>query len=132
SIASARSRGSARPAAISLPRSAALRPEMSVMRAPSLSPAATVAASRRMDNPGRRVFTAAMMDESDILIVGGGLNGPALALALAGAGLRVTVVDAQPAGQRGREGFDGRAYALALASVRLLTALGVWGRVADK
>ncbi|MBL9063479.1 FAD-dependent monooxygenase [Tabrizicola sp.] len=70
--------------------------------------------------------------DTDILIAGGGLNGPALALALAQGGFRVTVVDARPARSRAEAGFDGRAYALAIASVRLLTAIGVWQRVADK
>ena len=70
--------------------------------------------------------------DTDILIAGGGLNGPALALALAQGGLRVTVVDARPARARAEAGFDGRAYALAIASVRLLTAIGVWPKVADQ
>lgn len=70
--------------------------------------------------------------DTDILIAGGGLNGPALALALAQGGFRVTVVDARPARTRAEAGFDGRAYALAIASVRLLTAIGVWPGVADK
>ena len=70
--------------------------------------------------------------DTDILIAGGGLNGPALALALAQGGFRVTVVDARPARARAEAGFDGRAYALAIASVRLLTAIGVWSKVADK
>jgi len=73
-----------------------------------------------------------MTEKSDILIVGGGLNGPALALALAQGGLRVTVIDARPAPDRAARGFDGRAYALAIASKRLLTVLGVWPRVADR
>lgn len=70
--------------------------------------------------------------ENDVLIVGGGLNGPALALALAQGGLSVTVVDARPAPARAEAGFDGRAYALAIASKRLLSVIGVWGRLADK
>ena len=70
------------------------------------------------------------MERTDVIIAGGGLNGPALALALAGAGLRVTVIDAQPARARAEVAFDGRAYALAIASVRLLRAIGVWDRVA--
>ncbi|MCU0826759.1 MAG: UbiH/UbiF/VisC/COQ6 family ubiquinone biosynthesis hydroxylase [Tabrizicola sp.] len=70
--------------------------------------------------------------DTDIVIAGGGLNGPALALALAQGGFRVTVVDARPAPDRAEAGFDGRAYALAIASVRLLTAIGVWGAVRDK
>jgi 2-octaprenyl-6-methoxyphenol hydroxylase len=73
-----------------------------------------------------------MTRNADILIAGGGLNGPALALALAQGGFRVTVVDARPAPARAEAGFDGRAYALAMASVRLLTAIGVWPRVADR
>ncbi|MBL4928183.1 FAD-dependent monooxygenase [Fuscibacter oryzae] len=70
--------------------------------------------------------------ENDVLIVGGGLNGPALALALAQGGLTVTVVDARPAPARAEAGFDGRAYALAVASKRLLSVVGVWPRLADK
>lgn len=66
----------------------------------------------------------------DIVIAGGGLNGPALALALAGCGLRVAVVDSRPAEARASDAFDGRAYALALASQRLLAALGLWGGLA--
>lgn len=73
-----------------------------------------------------------MRNASDILIVGGGLNGPALALALAQGGFRVTVVDARPAPARAEPGFDGRAYALALASVRVLSAIGVWPRLTAK
>lgn len=72
-----------------------------------------------------------MMPDTDILIAGGGLNGPALALALARGGLRVTVVDSRPAPARAEAGFDGRAYALALASKRLLMATGVWPRIAQ-
>lgn len=70
------------------------------------------------------------MLDTDILIAGGGLNGPALGIALAQAGLRVTVVDARPAPARAEAGFDGRAYALALASKRLLTVTGIWPRIA--
>jgi 2-octaprenyl-6-methoxyphenol hydroxylase len=70
--------------------------------------------------------------DADIVIAGGGLNGPALALALAQGGFRVAVVDARPAPARAEAGFDGRAYALAIASVRLLTAIGVWGALRDK
>lgn len=71
-----------------------------------------------------------MKPESDILIVGGGLNGPALALALAHGGLSVTIVDALPLATLKGADFDGRAYALALASRRMLTALDVWDQVA--
>lgn len=85
-----------------------------------------------MDNPARAAIFRRMTHDADILIVGGGLNGPALALALAQAGLSSAVIDARPAPARGEAGFDGRAYALAAASRRLLTAIGVWPRVADR
>ena len=62
----------------------------------------------------------------DVLIVGGGLNGPALALALASGGLSSVVIDAQPRERRAAPEFDGRAYALALSSRRMLAALGLW------
>ncbi|MEP2717724.1 FAD-dependent monooxygenase [Pseudophaeobacter sp.] len=73
-----------------------------------------------------------MKNTSDILIVGGGLNGPALALALAQTGHSVTVVDALPRGEFEDEEFDGRGYALALASQRLLGQIGVWSQVAEQ
>ncbi|TNC71809.1 FAD-dependent monooxygenase [Rubellimicrobium roseum] len=68
---------------------------------------------------------------SDTVIVGGGLAGPALALALAREGLSVTLVDARPRAT-GDQPYDGRSYALALASRRLLANLGVWARVANQ
>lgn len=81
-----------------------------------------------MDNPESHTLLRAMKFDSDILIIGGGLNGPALALA--DGGLSVTIIDALPADARGEDTFDGRGYALALASQRLLAAVGVWGDVA--
>lgn len=72
-----------------------------------------------------------MTFDHDISIVGGGLAGPALALALADAGFRVCVIDRLPNTVRQDAGFDGRAYALALSSVRLLKGIGIWPMVAD-
>lgn len=79
-----------------------------------------------MDNPERSFILQVMTGQSDIVIIGGGLNGPALALALAQTGRTVTIVDALSHAARGGSGFDGRGYALALTSQRLLDALGVW------
>ena len=53
-----------------------------------------------------------MKHDCDVLIVGGGLNGPALALALASVGMTSTVLDAMPADAAARGDFDGRAYAI--------------------
>ena len=84
-----------------------------------------------MDNPASRRILRGMKNASDILIVGGGLNGPALALALAQTGHSVTVVDSLTPDKLADEGFDGRGYALALASQRLLQQTGVWQHVGD-
>lgn len=72
-----------------------------------------------------------MAHDADVLIVGGGLNGPCLALALAQAGFSSLVLDAQSTENRGADTFDGRSYALALASTKLLDALGLWEDLAD-
>lgn len=84
-----------------------------------------------MDNPEWARILQHMEHRSDILIVGGGLNGPALALALAQTGHSATVVDALAEKVRKNAAFDGRAYALALASQRLLDAIGVWEKVEE-
>ncbi|EPX77814.1 2-octaprenyl-3-methyl-6-methoxy-1,4-benzoquinol hydroxylase [Litoreibacter arenae DSM 19593] len=70
-----------------------------------------------------------MKYDSDIAIVGGGLNGCALAIALASGGLSVTLIDSLPVDAVKEDSFDGRAYALALASKRLLDAVGIWETV---
>ncbi|WP_439104264.1 FAD-dependent monooxygenase [Celeribacter marinus] len=73
-----------------------------------------------------------MTQTSDLLIVGGGLNGPALALAAANAGLSVTIIDALPISARLSSDFDGRGYALSLGSQKLLKAIKLWDAVAPK
>lgn len=69
------------------------------------------------------------MSMTDVLIAGGGLNGMTLAHALARYGLRVTLVDPAPTA-KGDGSFDGRSYALALASQQMLAALGLWADLA--
>lgn len=71
-----------------------------------------------------------MKPDTEVLIVGGGLNGPVLALALAQGGIASVVLDAAPAETRAAPDFDGRAYAIALSSRRMLEALDVWPAVA--
>jgi 2-octaprenyl-6-methoxyphenol hydroxylase len=71
--------------------------------------------------------------DADAIVVGGGLNGPLAALALAHGGMRTVLLDARPlaefeagSGGEGGAGFDGRSYALNLGAVRMLRALGLW------
>lgn len=82
-----------------------------------------------MDKPRSRPIVSAMTHDSDILIAGGGLNGPVLALALARAGFSVTLVDAAAPLRKAGE-FDGRAYAIAAGSRRMLARLGLWAPLA--
>jgi len=84
-----------------------------------------------MDNPMQTSILPVMKNDSNILIVGGGLSGPILALALAQAGLKVTVIDTLEQKVRKNAAFDGRSYAVALTSQRLLSGTGVWDVVAD-
>lgn len=70
--------------------------------------------------------------DTDVIIAGGGLNGTALALALAGHGLRVALIDPLAEAVRADNAFDGRGYALSIGSQRLLGAIGIWPGVAAK
>ena len=72
-----------------------------------------------------------MKTDTDIAIIGGGLNGTALALALGSVGLRVTIIDASPHETRSDDAFDGRATAIAAGSRNMLRTLGVWDRLGD-
>ncbi|SHF60677.1 2-octaprenyl-6-methoxyphenol hydroxylase [Litoreibacter ascidiaceicola] len=83
-----------------------------------------------MDNPIHPAILGGMNYDCDISIVGGGLNGCALAIALASGGLSVTLIDSLAVDAVQEDSFDGRSYALALASKRLLSAVGLWDDVA--
>lgn len=61
----------------------------------------------------------------DSVIVGGGMAGLSLAIALHKAGLKVAVVDAAPLDSALTPEFDGRASALAYTSWRMLDSIGV-------
>jgi len=67
-----------------------------------------------------------MNNDTDVIIVGGGLIGSALAIALSSIGFDVTVVDRQSNKLTKSQNFDGRAYALSHASIRMLKVLGIW------
>lgn len=62
----------------------------------------------------------------DILIIGGGLTGATLMLALQGLGFSTLLVEAKPFSDRIKPDFDARSLALSPASRRILDMLGVW------
>jgi 2-octaprenyl-6-methoxyphenol hydroxylase len=66
---------------------------------------------------------------TDVLVVGGGLVGNSLALALAGGGHSVQLVEASAPAIGGPPGFDERNLALARASLDALAELGVLDRL---
>ena len=84
-----------------------------------------------MDNPLELPILSSMSIDTDIAIVGGGLNGPILALALAQAGIKSVVIDALTTKVRKNASFDGRSYAVALTSQRLLNNIGLWSNIKD-
>ena len=62
----------------------------------------------------------------DVAIVGGGMVGASLALALGGPGKRVALIEAVAADAAGQPSFDDRTTALGNGSRRIFESLGVW------
>lgn len=68
-----------------------------------------------------------MNDAAEVVIIGGGPVGAALALALSDSGLGVMLLEARPAGERAS---DPRPLALSYGSRLILERLGVWAALA--
>ncbi len=71
-----------------------------------------------------------MSEAFDIAIVGGGMVGASLAVALDGLGLRIALIEAVPHASAAQPSFDERTTALSNGSRRILETLGVWDDVA--
>ena len=69
------------------------------------------------------------LPDVDVCVIGAGPVGATLAARLASAGISTAVIDAAPLPPMEMPAFDGRAYAIALTSKRLLEAAGVWERL---
>ncbi|MDF1583226.1 MAG: 2-octaprenyl-6-methoxyphenyl hydroxylase [Methyloprofundus sp.] len=67
-----------------------------------------------------------MKQDYDVLIIGGGLAGNCLALALQNSELKIAIVEANTREQLYDSPAGDRALALANGSVRMLDALGIW------
>ncbi len=72
------------------------------------------------------------MQTYDVLIVGGGLTGASLALALKRLGFAIALVEEVSSKQRWNSSAGDRALALAKGSVEIFHDLGVWAKVAEK
>ena len=68
---------------------------------------------------------------AEVCIIGAGPVGGTLACRLATAGIATVVVDRAALPPMEHPAFDGRAYAVAAGSRRLLAEAGVWDRLAD-
>jgi len=68
-------------------------------------------------------------EKFDIAIVGGGMVGASLAVALQGLGLRVALIEAVPNDSASQPSFDERTTALSNGSRRILETLGLWEAV---
>lgn len=68
----------------------------------------------------------------DVAIVGGGMVGASLALALMGSGVTTLLVEATTPGSAAQPSFDERTTALGNASRRIFQGLGVWQRIAPE
>src|SRR5579864_1405165 len=84
------------------------------------SPRMTAAASRSIG------------ETHEFVVVGGGLVGLSLGIACAQAGLDTLVVDREDPSVMLAESFDGRASAIAYGSQQVLSALGIWAKLASK
>ena len=73
-----------------------------------------------------------MKSEYDILIIGGGMAGASLALALRGLPLSIGIVEAVPYESDEQPAFDARAIALADGSHRIFEAMDVWQAMAAR
>ncbi len=72
------------------------------------------------------------MSDFDVIIIGSGLAGSALAIGLAQAGKRVALVEAVEAKASARPSFDDRSLVVNAASLNILTNLGILDQQLDR
>src|SRR5881275_3130390 len=68
---------------------------------------------------------------AEVCVIGAGPVGGTLACRLAAEGIATAVVDRAPLPPMEHPAFDGRAYAVAAGSRRLLDAAGVWDKLPE-
>jgi 2-octaprenyl-6-methoxyphenol hydroxylase len=82
-----------------------------------------------VNDEAREVDTRARGKEAplyDVVVVGGGLIGKTLALALSHTSLRLAIIESTPEEVLLKADFDARSIALSLATQRIIQGLGLW------
>ena len=72
-----------------------------------------------------------MKRDSDIVVIGAGINGQIMSLAAAHAGFSVALIDQHSFIENTLREFDGRAYAMAFSSVQMMKNLNLWKKIGD-
>ncbi len=67
-----------------------------------------------------------MKRKFDIIVVGAGINGQVMSIAAALQGFSVALIDQKKIVEDTLQIFDGRAYAIAFSSVKMLKNLDLW------
>ena len=70
-----------------------------------------------------------MTVNTQVLIIGGSINGATLALSLAQNNIEVTLIEPKTITDTNKLVFDGRAYALALTTKKMFSALNIWNKL---
>ena len=70
-----------------------------------------------------------MTVNTQVLIIGGSINGATLALSLAQNNIEVTLIEPKTITDTNKLIFDGRAYALALTTKKMFSALNIWNNL---
>jgi 2-octaprenyl-3-methyl-6-methoxy-1,4-benzoquinol hydroxylase len=74
-----------------------------------------------------------MKQEFDVVVVGGGMVGAAVACCLGGSDLKVAVIESQvPEAFDEQQPHDLRVSALSIASKHILEAVGAWQGILDR
>ena len=70
-----------------------------------------------------------MTVNTQVLIIGGSINGATLALSLAQNNIEVILIEPKTITDTNKLVFDGRAYALALTTKKMFSALNIWNKL---
>ena len=85
--------------------------------------------SHTLDKHCTQVIFNIMTVNTQVLIIGGSINGATLALSLGQNNIDVTLIEPKTIIDTNKLIFDGRAYALALTTQKMFDALNIWNKL---